>query len=68
MTTRPSDDHAAREAEIRQRIAEEVREVTDEWEPNLDMFDDESYGRYEGMMDALRIIERGGAQPEGERT
>lgn len=64
----PTDDHAAREAEIRQRIAEEVKqtiqkEQNEEHHPHQKMY---RLGWRVGMDHALRIIERGAAT-EGER-
>lgn len=68
MTTTPSEDHAAREAEIRQRIAAEVNGRIDRWRRvaqwNLPWFQANTV--VDGLREALRIIERGGAQPEEE--
>ena len=66
---RATDDHAAREAEIRQRIAVEVkREISRMnafWGPQVPR--DFRWGYERGMYCVLGIIERG-AQPEGEQT
>ena len=71
MTT-PTDDHAAREAEIRdnerQRIVEEIKEALAEDARRFELTYADATDRWrrDGMYWALRIIERD-AQPEGEQ-
>lgn len=64
MTT-TSDDQAARETEIRQRI---IREITEDLADRTFTSANDTYsvGWRRGMQRAISIIERGGAQPEDQ--